>query len=122
MSSKYSKRFLVFLTAFAGIVLIFFLEYLGLFEGINAYVYDMFFRIRGSRTPSDRIVIASIDEKSLAKYGRWPIRRIYYARLIDRLNQASVVGFDVIFAEESQDDALLAEAIKRQGRVVLEKI
>jgi CHASE2 domain-containing sensor protein len=119
LSAGYNKRILIFLIAFAGIVLIFFLEYLGLFEGINAYVYDISFRIRGSRTPSDRIVIASIDEKSLAKYGRWPLRRIYYARLLDRLKKASVVGFDIIFAEKSQDDALFAEAIKRQGRVIL---
>jgi CHASE2 domain-containing sensor protein len=119
LSSKYSKRVIILLTAFAGIALILFLEYLGIFEGINAYIYDMSFRIRGSRPPSDRIVIASIDEKSLAKYGRWPIRRIYYAELLDHLNQASVVGFDVIFSEKSQDDALFAEAIKRQGRVIL---
>jgi len=119
LSPGYNKGFLILLAAFAGIVLIFFLEYLGLFEGINAYVYDMSFRIRGSRMPSDRIVIASIDEKSLAKYGRWPLRRTFYAELLDRLGQASVVGFDVIFAERSQDDAPFAEAIKRQGRVIL---
>ena len=119
MSSRYSKRVLIFLTAFAGIALILFLEYLGLFEGINAYVYDMSFRIRGPQTPSGRIVIASIDEKSLAKYGRWPLRRVYYAELLDRLNEASVVGFDVIFAEKSEDDPIFAEAIRRQGRVVL---
>jgi CHASE2 domain-containing sensor protein len=119
LSPRYNKRVLILLTVFAGIVLIFFLEYLGLFEGINAYVYDMSFRIRGSQLPSGRIIIASIDEKSLARYGRWPIGRIYYAELLDRVDQASAVGFDVIFAEKSQDDALFAEAIKRQGRVIL---
>ena len=119
MPANYNKRVLYFLIAGVCLVLIFFSDYLGFFRGIDAYVYDLSFRIRGAQRHSERIVIASIDEKTLAKYGRWPIKRIYYAQLIDRMRQASVVGFDVIFAERSEDDTVFAEAIKKHGRIIM---
>jgi len=54
-----------------GIVLIFSCEYLGFFEGINTYLYDTCMRMRGVRNPSDRILIASVDERTLDALGRW---------------------------------------------------
>ena len=108
-----------FIIVIAGIVLIFFCEYLGFFEGANTYLYDSFIRLRGSRLTSDKILIVSIDERTLAGLGRWPLRRMNYALLLDKLKEASVVGFDLFMTEPSDDDALLAEAINRHGRVVL---
>lgn len=119
MIPAYIKRTGFVLIILTGILLIFFSDYLGFFEGIDAYVYDMFFRIRGSHKPSDKIVIAAIDEKSLEQLGRWPFKRIYYARLLDKMQQAAVVGFDIILTEPSDDDVILAKAIKRYGRVIL---
>ena len=107
------------LISIIGIVLILLCEYLGFFEGINTYLYDTSMRMRGVRNPSDRILIASVDERTLDALGRWPLRRMYYARLLDKLREATVVGFDMLIAEPSDDDALLAEAVKRHGRVVL---
>ena len=82
---------------YAGIVLLFIaavvsLEYTGFFEGINNYCYDLAFRLRGKREHDHRIVIAAIDDKTLAKLGRWPIRRSFYADLLETLNRAAVVG------------------------------
>ena len=91
----------------------------GLFKGPNMYLYDLFFRIRGDRGVSKNIVIAAIDEKSLAELGKWPLKRSHYADLLDRLNEARIVGMDVIFAEPSDDDAVLADAAKRNGKVVM---
>jgi putative two-component system response regulator len=119
LTPVYIKKAGFFAIAIFALLTIFFLEYLGLFEGINAYIYDTSFRIRGSHKPSDKIIIAAIDEKSLEQLGRWPLKRIYYARLIDKMQQAEVVGFDMILAEPSDDDAMLAAAIKRHGRVIL---
>jgi HD-GYP domain-containing protein (c-di-GMP phosphodiesterase class II)/CHASE2 domain-containing sensor protein len=113
------KRAGFFLIILSGILIIFFLDYLGLFEGIDAYVYDISFRIRGSHKPSDKIIIAAIDEKSLEQLGRWPLKRIYYARLFDKMQQAAVVGLDIILTEPSDDDIILSEAIKRHGGVIL---
>ena len=73
---------------------------------------------------SDEIVIVAIDESSLNSIGRWPWPRSVHANLINKLSdhQAKAVLIDVIFSESSQnsqDDELLAEAIKNNGAVVL---
>ena len=109
---------------FIGLVLVFiaamlFLESTGLLEGINNYCYNLAFRLRGETEPDNRILIAAIDEKTLAKLGRWPIRRTYYADLLDYFNQAAAVGINLIFSESSADDNQLAVAITRHGKVVL---
>ncbi len=101
------------------IVAILFFENIGLFEGINNYCYDLAFRLRGERKHDDRIIIAAIDEKTLARLGRWPIRRSYYADLLDILNQAAVVGIDIILSEPSEEDARLSRAIRQHAKTVL---
>jgi len=94
-------------------------EFLGVFGGLNRSLYDLSFRLRGL-VPADRtILIAAIDDQALMKLGRWPIRRSYYARLLDALTEARAVGLDVILTEPSDDDRELADAIRRHGRVVL---
>ncbi|HXX80259.1 MAG TPA: CHASE2 domain-containing protein, partial [Thermodesulfovibrionales bacterium] len=103
----------------AGLILILFAEQLGFFEGIDTYIYDTSFRLRSPRPPSNKIIIVAIDERSLNALGRWPLRRIYYANLLDRLREAKVVSFDIILSERSDDDIFLAEAIQRHGRVIL---
>ncbi len=113
------RRASYFLITLAGVLLIFVVDYLGFLEGINAYIYDLSFRMRGQSKPSGKIIIAAIDEKTLDKVGRWPVRRMYYAMLLDRIMQAQVVGFDVIMSEASEDDDVLAQAIKQHGRVIL---
>ena len=93
--------------------------YAGFFEGMNTYLYDLAFRLRGSKPPSNRIVIVAIDDKTLDHLGRWPIRRIHYASLLERTPAADVVAFDIIMAEHSGDDDLLAKAMNRHGKVIL---
>jgi signal transduction histidine kinase/CHASE2 domain-containing sensor protein len=107
------------LLTLAGLAAIFFLEYLGFLSILDNQVYDLSFRIRGSREPGSHIVIVAVDEKTLARLGKWPLRRTHYADLLGRLKGASAVGFDIILAEPSPDDRVLADSIKKQGRVVL---
>lgn len=75
------------------------------------------------RVPAQDIAIVAIDERSLAKVGEWPWRRSTHARLIDNLRAAGakVVLYDVLFVEpgDPQDDAALAQAVARHGKVVL---
>jgi len=94
-------------------------DYLGLFAGVDTYVYDTFLRLRGGRSVSRRIVIVAVDGHALARLGKWPLARRHYAELLDRLSLADAVGFDLLLAEPSPDDAALAAALGRQGRVVL---
>ena len=110
-------RFVCLILVF--IAAIIFLDNTGLLEGINNYCYDLAFRLRGDRKHDDRIIIAAIDEKTLAKLGRWPIRRSYYADLLDIMGQATVVGINIILSEPSEEDARLARAITQHAKVVL---
>ncbi|MDI6777474.1 MAG: CHASE2 domain-containing protein [Syntrophales bacterium] len=63
---------------------------------------------RGEISPGGEIVIAAIDEKSLAELGRWPWPRTTMARLVDVLKAygAKVVGFDIVFAEPDENSSL----------------
>lgn len=119
-SGRFTKTKLLAILALAiGLSVICFVEYLGLFTGINNHIYDLAFRIRGPRHPSDSIVIAAIDEKSLARLGRWPLDRRYYAELLEKAEQARAIGFDLILAEPSESDPVLRMAIQRHGRVIV---
>ncbi|HNS32118.1 MAG TPA: CHASE2 domain-containing protein [bacterium] len=102
-----------------GFLLIFLIDYLGFLVKFDTNLYDLFFRLRGSLKTDRRIVIAAIDEKTLEQFGRWPFSRNYYALLLDKMNMARAVGFDVIMTEPSADDPEFSKAIERQGNVIL---
>ena len=95
------------------------IEYFGMLGGVDNAVYDLFFRLRGSRQPPSAVIVVAIDESSLAVLGRWPLKRRLYADLLTHLDSAAAVGFDLAFAESTSDDQRLAAAIDRHGRVVL---
>lgn len=101
------------------LAILFFLEYLGIMAGMNNYFYDLAFRIRSPDKPLEKILIVSIDEKTLAALGRWPLKRSVYASALENMKGADVIAFDVLMAEPTRDDAALAAAIKNHGAVVL---
>ena len=77
------------------------------------------------RPAPDDIVIVAADEASLAAIGRWPWRRAVHATLLDRLTAggAKVVGLDILLDDadgaDAGSDAALADAMAKNGRVVL---
>ncbi|QTQ34410.1 CHASE2 domain-containing protein [Aromatoleum petrolei] len=83
--------------------------------------------LRGPVAAPQDIVIVAMDAASAQALGvperpeRWP--RGLHARLISGLaaSGARVIGFDVLFAQarEPAEDAALADALRRAGRVVL---
>lgn len=83
---------------------------------------DGAFRFRGARAAKAPVVLAAIDDKSLAELGPWPWPRGLSARLVDRLTAAGArtIAFDVMFAEprSAADDKALVEATRRSGRVI----
>ncbi len=95
-----------------------------LFPLIDNFAYDVAFGLRAPQQPSD-IVIVAIDDDSLKeeRLGWFPWRRDTYVKLLEKLDGAKVVGFDVLFAEPDRHnpeaDSRFAEAIERHGRVVL---
>ncbi len=121
MEKKHFKNTTVYYILFALIcvLLIILAEYLGFLDGINNYAYDLSFRIRGNKQHSENIVIVAIDEKTLGRFGKWPIRRINYAKLLDKISKSRIVLIDVVMAEPSHDDTVLANTIKKYGNVIL---
>ncbi|HYG42385.1 MAG TPA: CHASE2 domain-containing protein, partial [Bordetella sp.] len=116
-ASPHARLLTVILVALAGL--------LGAANGlgrIDQMIYDRAISL-GSRTAPDDVLIVMIDDQTVAALGRWPWPRVMHAALLDRLHDARAVGLDIVFAEADQhnlnSDRVLAEAIRRHGRVVL---
>jgi len=94
------------------------------FGVIQGWQHDLAVGLSARPAASD-VVIVAIDERSLEQLGRWPWSRSVHARLLDKLTDAGVkaVAMDIFFIEAEQDnpaaDAQLANAIRRNGAVVL---
>ena len=80
---------------------------------------DILFKTRGIKQTSQSIVIVGIDESSLRKYGPWPFPRSTHALLLDKLNDAKVIGFDLIFSYSNSEDKNLSEALDSAPPVVM---
>jgi len=63
---------------------------------------DLRFRFRGPVPPGPEVVLAVIDEKSIAEEGKWIWPRVKIAELVRALSDAgaAVVGMDIGFLEE----------------------
>lgn len=86
-------------------------------------VEDIKFSVRESIKPTpknDKVVVVAIDEPSINKLGRWPWDRTVFARLLDKMHQASVIGLDVVFSEptNSESDNALATVIEENENVI----
>ncbi|HSV45466.1 MAG TPA: adenylate/guanylate cyclase domain-containing protein [Ramlibacter sp.] len=103
---------------------------IGVFQRLDDIIYDARLRATMPHTLDSRIVIVDIDEKSLAEVGRWPWGRNRVAELTDQLlgrYQASLIGFDVVFAEPDESSGLkrlrqLAQAELRDQPGFAEKL
>ncbi|MDX2015138.1 MAG: CHASE2 domain-containing protein [Myxococcaceae bacterium] len=111
---------------------------LALFEGtalgpmLETRVLDLFFRLRfpersqaelatGQALPSAKpqpdVVVVAVDDDTISHLG-WPLPRIHYARLLERLatSGARRVAFDVSFVDPSREhpewDAALGDAAR----------
>ncbi|MDA8213384.1 MAG: adenylate/guanylate cyclase domain-containing protein [Clostridia bacterium] len=93
----------------------------GLFERSEMGLYDGWFRLRGVQDPGDKVVIVAMDEASVQKLGRPPWPRTIHARLLEKLKEAKVVGFDFVYDSPTnpEEDKAFGAAIAKHGRVVL---
>lgn len=98
------------------------LNYGHLTQRVDNTVFDAHLGL-WARSPSEDIILITIDNRSLEQLGRWPWPRRYHAKLLDRLKDSKAVGLDMLFSEpdllDPEGDQILANAIKRHGRVVL---
>jgi len=120
----------------------------GWLQYVRAKTFDFYQQIKPRPFHADTpVVIADIDEKSIAELAQWQWPRTIFATMIDRLTEmdAKVVAFDVVFSEGDRtslktlaetatnldprtraelskvrdNDEIFAEAVKTNGRVVL---
>ncbi len=82
------------------------------------------YSLRGPLQADSNVVILYFDNDDIAALGGWPLKRNFYALMIDRLSQVGVaaIGIDVFFGERhleyAENDALLAATVGRAGNVV----
>ncbi len=92
-------------------------------SGLELAARDSLMRARGALPEPDNIVIVAIDEKSIARLGRFPWSRNLTARVINNLSPAhpKAIALDVLFAEPTDDaaDHALAESIRQAGNVIV---
>jgi len=93
---------------------------------INRLGYDLGMQATAHPAASGDVAIIAIDDASIEALGYWPWRRSIHAALLERLGQARAVGLDLILPDphptRPEDDAVLARAIARHGRVVLPEV
>ena len=109
------------LTALAALV-----DPFGVFELAELAAFNAQFAARGPREPETPIVIVAIDEDSFQELDlAWPFPRELHGKFLDAVGRGrpAAIGLDVLFVEPSvhgpADDAALAAAVRRVGRVVL---
>ena len=92
-----------------------------IFRPIEHGIYRFLFQARGEQLWDERVTVIEIDEASLAAIGQFPWPRHRYVELLEKLEPAnpSVIAFDILFAESTEDDADLSMAMARHGNVVL---
>ena len=69
---------------------------------------DFIVKERDPQPRSDQVVIATIDTKSVDRYGRWPWSRVKMAEMVQALNeyyQVSTIGLDIVFSESLDSGA-----------------
>jgi CHASE2 domain-containing sensor protein len=79
---------------------------------------DVRYQIRGQVPADTNVVILYFDNDDITSLGGWPLKRNYYALLIDVLTKSNVraIGLDIFFGEHNleypEHDHLLAAALK----------
>ncbi|MDM8011192.1 MAG: EAL domain-containing protein [Parasphingorhabdus sp.] len=72
---------------------------------------------------SGEIVIVEIDARSLQMLDRWPWPRDYYAKALEKLNQAGAtqIAFDIDFSSRSaeENDRTFADAIRKSEATII---
>ena len=64
-------------------------------------VFDQFQRLKPREYVGSPVIIADLDDETLARYGQWPWPRTQVASLIDKLAEknAAAIALDIVFAE-----------------------
>ncbi len=94
-----------------------------LLDRIDQSARDLVLNLRDTPMPPPKVVVVSVDERSVKQYGRWPWTRGLQGRLIAALKQAgaAVIALDIIYlrSESPQADQALVDALELPGAPVI---
>ena len=81
------------------------LQQFAVFERMERISFDMFFNLRGSLQPDDRIVLVAIDDQSLQQLGAWPWPRTRIAELLANViaEKPRLVVCDLVLPYREED-------------------
>lgn len=95
---------------------------------IDAVISSQLNRITGEVNPDSNIVLINITSEDIEQIGPWPIKRSYYALLIQQLNKYKVrkIGLEVFlstkFSTQSLYDNVLLKEINQSDKVILSSL
>jgi len=102
-------------------VLVVLLSHASLWRPIGDMLFDVMMQ-RTSFVPNEQIVIVTVDDAAIDRFGGWPLDRSLYAEFLEALaqsqNKPRVVGLNLLFLDHSASDQHLARAMA-EHRVVL---
>lgn len=77
---------------------------------LDGRVYDLLLRQVTHGPASERVTIVDVDERSLARFGRWPWPRSRVAAVLAQVRAmgAASVGLDVMFPEADESEGRAA--------------
>ena len=94
-------------------------------DSIDRGILNAEFRIRGERPVDSSIVVLYFSSDDLSILGDLPLKRSYYALLVNALDDlgAKAIGFDIGFTEQDrvhdEYDNVFCSVVKHSGRVVV---
>lgn len=95
---------------------------------IDSEIENLLIKSRGQLEPDTNIIIIHFSEEDISRIGPWPIKRNYYALLINQLTKLKVkkIGIEVFLSSrlvtQSVYDNLLLKEIEKSGNVVLSSL
>jgi transcriptional regulator with GAF, ATPase, and Fis domain/CHASE2 domain-containing sensor protein len=123
-SLKNNKALLIRITVFLLAILILFV-FQDFRKSTDREIENLFIKTRGEINPDSNIILIHFSENDISRIGPWPIKRNYYALLINQLTSLGVkkIGLEIFLSSrlvtQSVYDNLLMKEIEKSGKVVL---
>lgn len=115
----------VLLLVVAGLISALFLSLLGSGLGtLEERIGALGWTLGADTTPEERIIIVTIDEKSISEVGPWPWPREEMARLVSAIDNAGATLqlHDIIYSEAKAGDEQFIDALRASNSVVLAQL
>ncbi|MEJ2102950.1 MAG: sigma 54-interacting transcriptional regulator [Ignavibacteriaceae bacterium] len=126
--SSIDKKKLLIQASIIILVSIFLLIFSDARKSADKEVETIFVQVRGEIIPDTNIILIHFTADDIARIGPWPIKRNYYALLINQLTRLGVkkIGLEIFlssrFVTQSVYDNLLKKEIEKSGKVVLSSL